>query len=163
MTKLFRLRVKDGHVSPATKVTNLHGVDMANMIIPAAVAVAIMKQKIDWRDVKCCVAAGKDPTILLTKPEAIKPRQELTNAPDFNQETVVAAEVSAAEAQLASDQPVVGELARARAENRAPDLVKLTDAELNEQAELLGVKVANYSTHTGLMRAIAKKMESTGN
>jgi hypothetical protein len=156
MTKLFRLRVKDGFVSPATGVTNCHGTDMSQMLIPGPVGVAIMKGKLDWRDVLRCVASGKDPSVLLTKPEAVKPREELAAASDFDQKTVAAEALAVA----APPAPVVSELELARAEGRAPDLSKLTPDELNEQAKLVGVDPAGYSTLTGLIKAVRKKMEA---
>lgn len=161
MTKLFRLRVKDGYVSPATSLTNAHGTDMKNMLIPAAVAVAISKGKIDWKDAVRCVASGKDPSILITKPDAAKPSKELEGAADFDQQKLIAdaaAEKAATDAAAAKDKP--SELELARAENRAPDLTKLTDAELNAQAVLLGVDPASYGTTAGLVRAMRKKMEA---
>ena len=160
MTKLFRLRVKDGYVSPATALTNAHGTDMKNMLIPAAVAVAISKGKIDWKDAVRCVASGKDPSILITKPDAVKPSKDLEGAADFDQQKLIAdaaAEKAVADA-AANDKP--SELELARAENRAPDLTKLTDAELNAQAVLLGVDPASYGTTAGLVRAMRKKTEA---
>jgi hypothetical protein len=155
MSTLYRIRVKDGYVSPATKMTNVHGVDMANIIVPDKVGVAIIKGKIDWRDAVRCVASGKDPSVLLVNAKAATPRQELEDAPDFDQQKVVK-EVQAA---LIPDVPKISELALARAENRAPALEKLTDAELEEQAALVGVKTTDYSTKAGIVRAIAKKMK----
>jgi len=154
MTKLFRVRTKDGYVSPATKLTNAHNVDMDNIVVPGPVGVAIMKNKVDWRDVVRCVASGKDPTVLLAKPDAAKPREELEAAPDFDQK--------AAAATVAEEPPAPkeSELKVARAEGRAPDLAKLTNDELMEQAKLVGVDPAAYSTQSGLKRAIAKKMEA---
>ena len=150
MTKLFRLRIKDGYVSPATKMTNVHSVDMSQMLIPARVAAAIWNKEVDWRDVVRCVASGKDPTILITVPDAVKPRKELEDAPDFKQEAVVPAPEP--------EKSTLGELALARAENRAPDVAKLTNDELVEQAKLVGVDPAGYSTQSGLVRAVLKKM-----
>lgn len=152
MTKLFRVRVKDGYVSPATAMTNVHGTDMENMVVPGPVGLAIMRGKIDWRDVVRCVASGKDPSILISNPDAAKPRAELENAPEFSQVLTPAPEVQTA--------PVIGELALARAEGRAPEIDKLTADELNEQAKLLGIEPGSYSTQAGLVRAIRKKMEA---
>lgn len=155
-TKSFRLRVKDGYVSPATKMTNAHNVDMANVIIPAAVGVAIIKKQLDWKDVLCCVASGKDPTVLLKTPDAIKPREELQNAPDYKQET-------AAEELREPEPPAESEMVLARKENRAPDLAKLTEEELKAQAALVGVDPKAYSTINALRKAIQKKMDAIGN
>lgn len=155
MSKLFRVRVKDGYVSPATKMTNVHGVDMANVIVPAAVGVAIIKNKVDWKDVVRCVASGKDPSILLVNKEAIEPRKELQDAPDFDQKKAVA---DANPANI-PEVPKIGELALARAENRAPVLENLTEAELMEQAKLVGVDPNAFSTRAGVVRAVAKKMK----
>lgn len=160
MTKLFRMRVKDGYVSPATKLTNAHGTDMSQMLIPEPVAVALDKKTIDWRDVARCVASGKDPSILLTKPEAAKPREELDAAPDFDQDAVAKAAIAEAEAANPAAPKPPSELELARAEGRAPDLTKLTDDEMNAQAILLGVDPANYGTTAGLIRAMKKKMEA---
>lgn len=160
MTKLFRMRVKDGYVSPATKLTNAHGTDMSQMLIPAPVAVAIQKKAVDWRDVARCVASGKDPSILLTEPEAAKPREELDSAPDFDQEAVAKAAAEEAEAANPAAPKPPSELELARTEGRAPDLAKLTEDELNAQAILLGVDPANYGTTAGLLRAMKKKMDS---
>lgn len=150
MTKLFRLRVKDGYVCPATKLTNCHGTDMKNMLVPGPVGVAIIAKKVDWRDVVRCVASGKDPSVLLKTPDAAKPRQELADAPDFAQETAVEPE---------KDVAVVSELVTARAENRPPDLLKLTSEELAAQAALVGIDPAAYKTQGGLVRAVQKKMD----
>ena len=154
MTKLFRVRVKDGYVSPATKMTNVHGTDMDNVLVPGPVGEAILHGKADWRDVVRCVASGKDPTILLTVPDAVKPRAELEAAPGFDQQVAVQAVAEEPEA------PKESELKLARAEGRAPDLAKLTPDELIEQAKLVGVEPANYSTQSGLVRAVRKKMEA---
>lgn len=155
MSNLFRIRTKDGYVSPATKMTNVHGVDMANVIVPAAVGVAVIKNKIDWRDVVRCVASGKDPSILLVKKDAAKPREDLESAPDFDQKKAVEEN----KAPEIPDVPKIGELALARAENRAPVLEKLTDDELTEQAKLVGVDPNAFSTRAGVVRAVAKKMK----
>ena len=155
MSKLFRVRVKDGYVSPATSMTNIHGVDMANVIVPAEVGVAIMKKKIDWRDVVRCVASGKDPSILLVKKDAAAPREDLQNAPDFDQAKAVAA----ATPPEVPEVPKIGELVLARTEGRAPVIEKLTDAELEEQAKLVGVKTTDFSTRAGIVRAFIKKMK----
>lgn len=158
-TKLFRLRTSDGYVSPTTAMTNVHGTDMNQMIVPAKVGVAIMKKQVDWRDVVRCVASGKDPSILLTTPDAVKPRQELADAPDFDEQKAIAAAALEAE-KKAAEAAKGGELALARAENRAPDLAKLTEAELAQQAALVGVNPKDYSTQAGLIRAITKKMSA---
>jgi hypothetical protein len=155
MNKLFRVRVKDGYVSPATKMTNVHGVDMANIIVPEKVGQAIVKNKIDWRDAVRCVASGKDPSILLTVAEAAAPRKELENAPDFDQKKAT----ETANPPEIPDVPKISELALARAEGRAPVIEKLTDAELEEQAKLVGVKTTDYSTKAGIVRAVIKKMK----
>jgi len=155
MSNLFRVRTKDGYVSPATKLTNAHGVDLANIVVPAAVGFAIMKKKIDWRDAVRCVASGKDPSILLANLDAAKPRKELEDAPDFDQKKAV----EEAKPLDVPEVPKISELALARAENRAPVLEKLTDAELEEQAVLVGVKPTDYSTRAGIVRAVAKKMK----
>lgn len=152
MTKLFRLRVKDGYVCPATKVTNAHGTDMKNMLIPGPVGTAILQKKVDWRDVVRCVASGKDPTVLLKTPDAAKPREELAAAPDFIQAAV-------AEEAKEPEAPKVSELEISRAENRAPDLTRLTPDELAAQAVLVGVDVSGYKTQGGLVRAVQKKMD----
>ena len=157
MTKLFRLRTKDGYVSPVTSVTNVHGVDMANVIIPAAVAAAIIAKKVDWRDCVQCVVSGKDPTVLLKKPDALKPRQELADAPDFDQQAAVT-EV----APPIPDAPKESELSLARTEGRAPDLAKLTEEEIGVQAALVGVDPKSYSSQKGLVKAIQRKMETAG-
>lgn len=155
ITKLFRIRVKDGYVSPATTMTNIHGTDMANVIVPEKVGQAIIKNKIDWRDAVRCVASGKDPSILLANLDAAKPRKELQDAPDFDQKKAVE-EVKAPEVPEA---PKIGELVLARTENRAPVIEKLTPEELIEQAKLLGIDPNAYSTQAGVIRAIKKKME----
>lgn len=154
-TKLFRIRVKDGYVSPATSMTNIHGTDMANVLVPFAVGIGIIKKEIDWRDAVRCVASGKDPSILIVKKDAAKPREDLENAPEFDQKKA-AAEVN--KAPEAPEAPKVGELLLARQENRAPVLEKLTDAELEEQAALVGVKTTDYSTRAGIVRAVKKQM-----
>lgn len=156
MTKLFRMRVKDGYISPVTSVTNVHGVDMGHVIIPAAVAIAKERGKLDWKDILRCVASGKDPTVLIEKPDALKPSEELAAAPDFDQKAVV----EAAQAEAVPEVPKVSELVAARAEGRAPDLAKLTPEELNEQAKLVGVDPAGYSTVAGLVKAVRRKMEA---
>jgi hypothetical protein len=154
-TKLFRIRIKDGLVSPVTPgITNLHGTDMANVIVPAAVAHAVIKGKVNYKDAVRCVAAGKDPTVLLNDPDAVKPREALEKAPDFDQKTVASAPVTDPTA------PTVSELAAARAEGRAPDLAKLTDEELSEQATLVGVDPSGYKTQAGLVRAVQKAMDA---
>ena len=155
MSKLFRIRTKDGYVSPATAMTNVHGVDMANVIVPEKVGMAIIKNKIDWRDAVRCVASGKDPSVLLANLDAAKPRKELEDAPDFDQKKAVEEN----KAPEVPEVPKIGELALARAENRAPVLEKLTDEELMEQAKLVGVDAAAFSTRTGIVRAVAKKMK----
>ena len=155
MSKLYRVRTKDGYVSPATAMTNVHGVDMGNIVVPEKVGVAIIKGKIDWHDAVRCVASGKDPSVLLANIEAAKPRKELQDAPDFDQKKAVEAQTPAE----APEVPKIGELALARAENRAPVIEKLTADELTEQAKLLGIDPAAYSTQAGLVRAIRKKME----
>lgn len=157
MTKLFRLRTKDGYVSPVTSVTNVHGVDMANVIIPAAVASAIIAKKVDWKDCVQCVVSGKDPTVLLKKPDAVKPRQELEDAPDFDQKAAVADVVTPVPAE-----PKESELVLARKEGRAPDLSKLTDEEIGVQAALVGVDPSAYSSQKGLIKAIQRKMDAVG-
>jgi len=155
MSNLYRIRVKDGYVSPATKMTNVHGTDMANIVVPQKVGEAIIKQKIDWRDAVRCVASGKDPSILLANLDAAKPRKELEDAPDFDQKKAVEAQTPAEIPEV----PKIGELALARAENRAPVIEKLTPEEIMEQAKLLGLDPAAYSTQAGIVRAIAKKMK----
>jgi hypothetical protein len=155
MSKLFRVRVKDGYVSPATKMTNVHGVDMANIIVPEKVGVAIIKNKIDWRDAVRCVASGKDPSILLTVAEAAAPRKELEQAPDFDQKKAT----EAANPVEVPDVPKISELALARAEGRAPVLKDLTADELMEQAKLLGLDPDKYSTRAGLISAVKSKMD----
>lgn len=157
MSSLFRLRTADGYVSPCTSLTNCHGTDLKNMLIPEAVAVAILDSKnpLEWRDVVRCVAAGKDPTLLLKNPDAIKPRKELADAPNFEPKAPgLPADAPAA--------PKVSELALARTENRAPDLSLLTPDELNAQAALVGVDPSGYTTAKGLMRAVQKKMDDAG-
>jgi hypothetical protein len=155
MSKLFRIRVKDGYVSPATTMTNVHGVDMNNIIVPFAVGIGIIKGKVDWKDAVRCVASGKDPSILLVNKEAAKPREDLENAPDFDQQKAVGEN----KAPEIPDVPKIGELALARAENRAPVLEKLTEDELMEQAKLVGVDPNAFSTRAGVVRAVAKKMK----
>jgi len=155
MSNLYRIRVKDGYVSPATKMTNVHGTDMANIVVPQKVGEAIIKGTIDWCDAVRCVASGKDPSILLANLDAAKPRKELEDAPDFDQKKAVEAQTPAEIPEV----PKIGELALSRAENRAPVIEKLTDEELEEQARLVGVKTTDYSTKAGIIRAIAKKMK----
>lgn len=152
MKNLFRLRVKDGYVSPATRLTNCHGIDMENMVIPGEVGEGIIKGTLNWRDVVRCVAAGKDPSILLTKPDAAKPRTDLEGAADFDQTKTV-------NANIPPPTPPKSEFVLAREENRAPDLLKLTPEELVLQAGFVGVLVDNYKTQGGLVRAIQKKMD----
>ena len=155
MSKLFRVRVKDGYVSPATKMTNVHGVDMANVIVPEKVGQAIVKNKIDWRDAVRCVASGKDPSILLTVAEAAAPRKELEQAPDFDQKKAT----EAANPVEVPEVPKISELALARAQGRAPVLKDLTADELMEQAKLLGLDPDKYSTRAGLISAVKSKMD----
>lgn len=155
MSKLFRIRTKDGYVSPATAMTNVHGVDMANVIVPAAVGTAVIKNKVDWRDVVRCVASGKDPSILLVNKEATKPRKELENSPDFDQQKAADAD----KAPEIPEVPKIGELVLARTENRAPVLKNLTAEELVEQAKLLGLDPDKYATRAGLISAVKSKME----
>ena len=155
MSNLYRIRVKDGYVSPATKMTNVHGVDMANVIVPQKVGEAIIRQKIDWRDAVRCVASGKDPSILLVDAKAAAPRKELEDAPDFDQKKAT----EASQTPEIPDVPKISELALARAEKRAPVIEKLTADEIMEQAKLLGLDPAAYSTQAGIVRAIAKKMK----
>lgn len=155
MSKLYRIRVKDGYVSPATSMTNVHGVDMANILVPDKVGLAIIKKKIDWQDAVRCVASSKDPSILLANLDAAKPRKELQDAPDFDQKKVA----EEAKAPEIPEVPKIGELVLARTENRAPVIEKLTPEELLEQAKLLGIDPSAYSTQAGVIRAIKKKME----
>lgn len=155
MSKLFRIRTKDGYVSPATAMTNVHGVDMANALVPENVGIAIIKGKIDWKDAVRCVACGKDPSILLTVAEAAKPREDLENAPDFDQKKA-AADANPPEVP---DVPKIGELVLARTEGRAPVLKNLTAEELIEQAKLLGLDPDKYATRAGLISAVKSKME----
>lgn len=136
-------------------MTNVHGVDMANVIVPASVGIAVIKGKVDWRDVVRCVVSGKDPSILLVKKDAAKPREDLEGAADFDQKKV-AEENKALEVP---EVPKIGELALSRAENRAPVLEKLTDDELMEQAKLVGVDPNGFSTRSAIVRAVAKKMK----
>lgn len=136
-------------------MTNAHGVDMANVLVPEKVGIAIIKKKILWSDAVRCVVSGKDPSILLVNADAAKPREDLQNAPDFDQQKA-ALEANPAEIP---DVPKIGELALARAENRAPVVEKLTADELMEQAKLLGLDPASYSTQTGIVRAVIKKMK----
>lgn len=154
MSKLYRVRTKDGFVSPATGMTNVHGIDMDNVLVPEKVGVAIIRGKIDWHDAVRCVASGKDPSILLVKPDAADPKQELKDAPNFDQKKAAVD----ANPPKTEEAPKIGELALSRAENRAPVIENLTDDELNEQAGLLGIKATDYSTKAGLVRAIKKKM-----
>lgn len=155
MSKLFRVRVADGYVSPATKMTNVHGIDMANILVPAAVGIQIMKKLIDWKDAVRCVASGKDPSILIVNKDAAKPREELEKAADFDQQKA-ADEANPPEVPEA---PKIGELALARAEGRAPVLKNLTADELIEQAKLLGLDPDKYATRAGLISAVKSKME----
>lgn len=163
MTKLFRIRVKDGLISPVTPgITNVHGTDMNNVIVPAAVAFAVMNGKLNYKDAVRCVASGKDPTVLLTKPDAVKPREELTGAKDFDPAKEAEALAAAEAAKKAAEENKPGELELSRKEGRAPDLAKLTEEELAQQAALVGVDPANYKTQGGLVRAIQKAMDAIG-
>jgi len=157
-TKLFRVRVKDGLLSPVKPgITNVHGIDMGNVIVPAKVALAIIGKRIRYQDAVRCVLAGKDPTVLLTAPSALKPREELENAPGFNPEKETA--------ELAPKIPKgggkVGELVLARQEGRAPDVAKLTEEEQVELAGMLEVDPSKYTTTAGLLRALKKALGAT--
>ena len=155
MSKLFRIRTSDGFVSPATGMTNVHGVDMGNVLVPFKVGIGILKKQIDWHDAVRCVVSGKDPSILIVDKKAAAPREALEQAPDFDQAKAIAAEKAAE----VPDVPKVGELALARAENRAPAVDKLTDAELTEFATQLGLKPEDYATKAGIVRAVNKKLK----
>lgn len=136
-------------------MTNVHGIDIGNILVPAAVGMAIIKNKIDWRDAVRCVASGKDPSILLADIKAAKPRETLENAPDFDQEKAV----KELQPKVPEEAPKISELALSMAEGRAPVIEKLTPEELSEQAKRLGIDPLVYSTQAGLVRAIRKKME----
>ena len=154
MTNAFRIRTKDGFVSPVTRMTNVHGIDKDNVIVPGPVGLAIIAGKINWKDAVVCVVSGKDPSVLLKNPDAAKPRAELQSAPDFDQAVAAAPEEP--------EEVKVSELLLARSENRAPDLSKLTDEELSEQATLVGVDPKAYSSLKALTRAVQKKMDAAG-
>lgn len=156
MSNAFRIRTKDGYVSPVTKATNVHGIDMNNIVVPGPVGLAVIAGKLDYKDVIQCVVSGKNPEILLKNPDAVKPRKELQEAPDLNPADLLPPPVEEKGA------PAVSELVLARAENRAPDVDKLTPEELAEHAKLVGVDPAGFSSLKGLAKAVRKRMETAG-
>lgn len=161
LTKAFRLNVETGATCPCTRMTNAHGPDKRFVIITAPVFMAIEAGKrgkpggVDWKDVVRCVLAHKNPEILLTAPEAAKPRKELEEAPPDTAEELV----GAVEGPPVSPK---SEIELALEENRAPDPMKLTDAELNDFAKAYGIDPDKYTTSKGLARAVQKAMEAAG-
>ncbi len=158
MTKLFRISLKpgrEGMLSPVTRMTNAHGTDKDFIIVTAQVAAAIDKERakpgtgLDWKDAVRCVTAGKSPDVLLRDKEAAKPRETLQKAPDYNPAVPSADEAPADK---------VSELQAARGEGRAPDVDKLTTAELDECARLVGVDPKAYTTTARLKGAIKKAL-----
>ena len=160
-TKLYRLNTTTGLIAPCTAVTNAHGIDRRFVLITAPVRLAIEKERckagcgIDWRDVVRCVVSGKSPDVLLADKEAAKPREALAKAADYDPNALLPKE-----GEL--PKPAVSELTLAREEGRAPELAKLTSAELDEHAVLLGVDPKQYTTAKGLIRAVQRKMDEAG-